>query len=301
MNPAWRKFHLCRLSQRASWVSYLTTDPVNIKRGGTLPLDPVAKVIIPFVVYVQTINNTQYRIYTIYNYILSSDASSPIERHMSSLWKVSLNLGRMRTKMLAKFPGQCKFTLEVTKPCLLDQTLMKNAPRPFVVCRSKVKAVIWCKNGVDFPTISILRWVDGLLRKQIWFKTCLSFMANPSILKICSTPFQKLQGLWMLSRIAFWVSCRHHKCHEIRSLGWPPCVSVLKTLKYWGKWVSDAEIECIVFSSSVSSPHTIKTFSVSTSKRFYFCSHITPLTQSSSSTPTQLESLSENWVELEKS
>ena len=71
----------------------------------TLPLDPVAKVIIPFVVFVQTINNTQYRIYTIYNYILSSDASSPIERHMSSLWKVSLNLGRMRTKMLAKFPG----------------------------------------------------------------------------------------------------------------------------------------------------------------------------------------------------
>ena len=124
------------------------------------------------------------------------------------------------------------------------------------------------------------------------------FKANSSILKICSTHFKKLRGLWMLSRIAFWVSCRHHKCHEIMSLKLP-CVSVLKTLKYKSKWVSDAEIDCIAFSSSVSSPHTIKTFSVSTSKRFYFRSHITPLTQSSSSTPTQLESLLENWVHLE--
>ena len=31
--------------------------------------------------------------------------SSPIERHMRSLWKVSLKLGRIRTKMLARFPG----------------------------------------------------------------------------------------------------------------------------------------------------------------------------------------------------
>ena len=103
----------------------------------------------------------------------------------------------------------------------------------------------------------------------------------------------------MLSRIAFWVSCRHHKYHKIRSLGLLS-VSVLKTLKYKGRWVSDSEIDCIAFSSSVSSPQTIKTFSVSTSKRFYFCSHIPPLTQSSSSTPTQLESLLEDWVELEK-
>ena len=44
----------------------------------------------------------QYTIYDIYNIQLPS---SPIERQMSSLWKVSLNLGRMRTKMLAKFPG----------------------------------------------------------------------------------------------------------------------------------------------------------------------------------------------------
>ena len=118
-------------------------------------------------------------------------------------------------------------------------------------------------------------------------------MADSSILKICSTHFQKLQGLRMLYRIAFWVSCRHHKCHEIRSLGLP-CVSVLKTLNYKGKWFSDSEIECILFSSSVSSPHTIKTFSVSTSKRFYFRSHIPPLTQSS---PTQLESLLKNcWI-----
>ena len=103
----------------------------------------------------------------------------------------------------------------------------------------------------------------------------------------------------MLSRIAFWVSCRHHKYHKIRSLGLLS-VSVLKTLKYKGRWVSDSEIDCIAFSSSVSSPHTIKTFSVSTSKRFYFFSHIPPLTQSSSSTPKQLESHLENWVELEK-
>ena len=50
----------------------------------------------------------QYTIYDIYNIQLPS---SPIERQMSSLWKVSLNLGRMRTKMLAKFPVRYKFSL----------------------------------------------------------------------------------------------------------------------------------------------------------------------------------------------
>ena len=50
----------------------------------------------------------QYTIYDIYNTQLPS---SPIERQMSSLWKVSLNLGRMRTKMLAKFPVRYKFSL----------------------------------------------------------------------------------------------------------------------------------------------------------------------------------------------
>ena len=50
----------------------------------------------------------QYIIYDIYNIQLPS---SPIERQMSSLWKVSLNLGRMRTKMLAKFPVRYKFSL----------------------------------------------------------------------------------------------------------------------------------------------------------------------------------------------
>ena len=104
MNPAWRKFHLCRLSQRASWVSYLTTDPVNIKRGG----NPRLWIPSPKSLYHLSYLYKQYTIYDIYNIQLPS---SPIERQMSSLWKVSLNLGRMRTKMLAKFPVRYKFSL----------------------------------------------------------------------------------------------------------------------------------------------------------------------------------------------
>ena len=36
---------------------------------------------------------------------LVSLVSSPIERHMRSLWNVSLKWGRIRTKILARFPG----------------------------------------------------------------------------------------------------------------------------------------------------------------------------------------------------
>ena len=170
-------------------------------------------------------------------------------------------------------------------------------PPPFVGCRRKVKAVIWWRTDLIFLQSPSYwdGWV-GYLENKFGSRPVYDKLFNSENLL---NSISKIARIVNAIRNCFWVSRRHHKCQQIRSLGLLS-VSVLKTLKYKGKWVSDAEIDCIAFSSSVSSPHTIKTFSVSTSKRFYFCSHIQPLPQSSSSTPTQLESLLEDWVELEK-